>query len=190
MGGERMHKKVLALVLVVALMATSLVGTVAANRGQTKKEYVDYVFDAVLANPVVTVLVDFPSIVIDGYRPPEGVVSCVVTINGEGYSYPEAFSYNENFHIEGNMITGDGFMEVTTVLTFNLPGHPKITESIISQVTGVGTGSLAFEDGTFQLTGTKMFNKVEGGGVLLSTQAGGIDYALHIGQMKGWPFGG
>ena len=31
-------------------MATSLVGTVAANRGQTKKEYVDYVFDAVLAN--------------------------------------------------------------------------------------------------------------------------------------------
>jgi hypothetical protein len=182
------NRKILVVVLAVVLMATPLVSTVAANRGQTKKEYVDYRFEAVLTNPVVTVVVTFPTIVIEGYRPPSGVQSCVVTINGEAYSYPEDFSYTENFRIEGNIITGKGVLEVKTVLTFNLPGNPTVTDWLSGQVTGFDTGSMVL-DGTFYLTGTKMFNKVEGGGIPLSTQASGVDYALHIGQMKGWPFG-
>lgn len=183
-----MNQKILVVVLAVVLIATCLAGTVVANRGQTKKVYVDYKFDAILADPVVSIVVTPPTIVIEGYRSASGIQSCIVTINGETYSYPEDFSYAENFRIEGNVITKEGVLEVQTVLTFNLPGKPTITEWLIGKVTNIGTGNMVL-DGAFYLTGTKMFNKVEGGGITASTQINGVDYALHLGQMKGWPLG-
>lgn len=176
------------------LIATPLVSAVAANRGQTKQKYVDYKFEAVLTDAVVTVVVTPPSpttppkIVIEGYRPASGVQSCMVTINGETYYYPEDFSYSENFRIEGNPATGVGVIEVKTELTFNLPGCPTVTDWLSGQVTGIGTGSLNC-DCAFYLTGTKMFNKVAGGGIVESTTIAYVDYALHIGQIIGWPFG-
>ena len=191
-GGEKMNRKILILaetMIVLTILSTTLfVSIVGANRGQTKKNYVDYMFDAVLTNAVVSVEVTPPIIVIEGYRPPSGVQSCVVTINGEEYSYPEDFDYNENFRIEGNIITGEGVLEVKTVLTFNLPGNPTVTEWLSGLVSGIGTGNMAL-DGAFYLTGTKMLNKVEGGGTTFSTQVDWVDYALHIGLIKGWPFG-
>lgn len=186
-----MNRKILILaetLIVLSILSTLFVSTVAANRGQTKKNYVDYRFEAVLTDAVVSIEVTPPTIVIEGYRPPSGVQSCVVTINGESYSYPEDFDYNENFRIVGNIITKEGVLEVKTVLTFNLPGNPTITEWLSGQVTGIGTGNMAL-DGSFYLTGTKMFNKVEGGGTPFSTQVEWVDYALHIGLIKGWPFG-
>lgn len=174
--------------IVLSIFSALMVSSVAANRGQTKKEYVDYEFNAVLSDPVVTVEGSPTNMIIEGYRPPSGVQSCVVTINGESYTYPEDFDYNENFRAEGNMITGEGTLEVITVLTFNLPGNPTLTEYMYGQVTGLGTGSMVL-NGQFFVTGTKMFMTVEGGGTPLSTQAGGVDYALHIGAIKGWPFG-
>lgn len=183
-----MNRKIIVTFLVVVLIATSFIAIVAASRGQNKKEYVDYRFEAVLTNAEVTVVATPPNIVIEGYRPASGVQSCVVTINGKAYSYPEDFSYAETFRIEGNMITKEGFLQVKTVLTFNLPGKPTVTEWLYGQVTGIGTGNMALQ-GTFYLTGTKMFNKIEGGGIPLSTQVSGVDYALHVGQIKGWPFG-
>ena len=107
-----MKQKIVVVVLAIILITTCLVGTVAANRGQTKKVYVDYKFDAVLTDPVVTVVATPPTIVIEGYRPTSGVQSCVVTINGQAYSYPEDFSYTENFRIEGNMVTKEGVIRV------------------------------------------------------------------------------
>ena len=186
-----MKKRIFMLVLTlmaVSILSGLLVSTVAANRGQTKKEYVDYRFDAILTDAVVTVEVTPPHIVVEGYRPPSGIQSCVLTINGEVYSYPQDFSYTESFRIEGNIITQEGVLEVKTVFTFNMPGNPTVTEWLTGQVTGIGTGNMALE-GTFYLTGTKMFNKVEGGGTPFSTQVSGVDYALHIGLVKGCPFG-
>lgn len=183
-----MNRKFIVVFLGFLLFTASLVSVVAANRGQTRKEYVDYQFDAVLSNPVVSVVATPPTIVIEGYRPASGVQSCTVTVDGETYSYPEDFSYSENFRLEGNVVTKEGVLEVETVLTFNLPGKPTITEWLFGKVTNMGTGNMVL-DGAFFLTGTKMFNKVEGGGITASTQISGVDYALHIGGMKGWPLG-
>lgn len=183
-----MNRKFIVVFTAFLLITASLVSVVAANRGQTMKEYVSYKFDAVLSNPVVTVVATPPTIVIEGYRPAAGVQSCTVTIDGETYSYPEDFSYSENFRLEGNVVTKEGILEVETVLTFNLPGKPTITEWLFGKVTNMGTGNMVL-NGAFYLSGTKMFYKVEGGGIPASTQVNGVDYALHIGEMKGWPLG-
>jgi hypothetical protein len=184
-----LNGKFLVLTLTFVLMVTALAGTVSANIGQTKKEYVDYRFEAVLTAPVVSVEVNQPNIVIEGYRPSSGVLSCEVTINDNTYSYPDDFQYTENFRIEGNVITGKGTLEVKTLFTFNLPGHPQLTEYLYCQVAGIGTGNMVIEEGSFSLTGNKLLNQVEGGGTPASTQVAGVDNALHIGQIIGWPFG-
>jgi hypothetical protein len=186
-----MNRKILILtktLIVLSILSTFFVSSVGANRGQTKKDYVEYRFDAILTDAVVNIEVTPPTIVIEGYRPPSGVQNCVVTINGDTYSYPEDFDYNESFRIIGNIITGEGVLEVKTVFTFNLPGNPTITEWLSGQVTGIGTGNMVL-DGSFYLTGNKMFNKVDGGGTTFSTQVDWVDYALHIGLINGWPFG-
>ena len=174
------------LILTTILMATLMIGTASACRGQNKKEYVDYRFEAVLSDSAVNVdNTRFPLLVIDGVRLASGIQSCVVTINGEAYTYPEDFSYSETFHLETNAITGIGYLQVKTTLTFNLPGHPTLTEYLSGTMTRVGANTEL--DGTFYLTGTKMFHKVEGGGTEDSHGVEGVDYALHTGQMKGWP---
>jgi len=184
-----LNGKFLVLTLILVLMASAFAVTVSANIRQNKKEYVDYRFEAVLTSAVVSVVVDPPNIVIEGYRPASGVQSCEVTINGNTYSYPDDFEYTENFRIEGNVVTGKGVLEVKTVLTFNLPGHPQLTEWLYCQVAGIGTGSMVIEEGSFYVTGNKLFNQVEGCGIPASTQVAGVDYALHIGQIIGWPLG-
>lgn len=172
----------------MAMLATPFVETVAANIGQNKKEFKSYTVEGTLIHNVITnEEVNFPWYSADGTRASDGVVELVITIDGDEYSYPDDFSYTEKWHLELNLATITGTLTVESAYTFNLPGNPTITEWII-------TNLLVDEySGIFQLTGTKMFNKVEGGG----TEAGlqGLyngETALfvdHTGLIKGWPFG-
>lgn len=172
--------------LCAILAATSVLGAM-AYWGQGQNTYVGYKFQAVLNNPVVTTTGNPPFLVVDGYRPLAGIQSCNVTVNNKTYSYPNDFTYQETFHVESNQITGKGIMRVTTVLTFNLPGHPIIKEYLTAQVTRTGMNTTT-DDSAFYLTGTKVFDNVEGGGFAESYAVSGTDYALHIGLVKGWPF--
>ncbi|MCW3999883.1 MAG: hypothetical protein NWE93_06565 [Candidatus Bathyarchaeota archaeon] len=182
-----MKKRIAVLaILLTTVLAASLVLGVTANWGWTRNEYVGYKFQAVLNNPVVTVTANPPMMIVDGYRPASGIVSCNVTIDGKTYVYPKDFSYQETFHVEANQATGKGIMLVTTTLTFNLPGRPVITEYLTQQVTTVN-GQTTVDESVFYLTGARTCSNVEGGGFTMSTGASGTDYALHIGLIKGWP---
>jgi hypothetical protein len=174
------------LILAIALLSTSFITAASANRGQTMKMDVDYCMNAVLNNPVVTVIVNNGILTVDGYRPPSGIQSCILTVNGEEYSYPDDFGYTETFHLERNLQTGLGAFQVTTTFTFNLPGNPTITEWISGEL--VKVGSRTDFDGAFYLTGTRMFTPVEGEGIVDSYQISGTDYATHTGLIKGWIF--
>lgn len=173
-------------VLAVTLFRASMIGTVTANRGQTMKQYVNYELNAVLSSPITTVVMNPPMLIVDGYRPASGIQSCVITINGEDYVYPDDFQYSENFHLEMNTVTHTGTITVKTVFTFNFPGNPTITEWVSG--TAVNTPTSTEFDGTFYLTGTKMFTPVDGGGIMDSYGMSGTDYATHTGLIKGWIF--
>ena len=182
-----MNKKILVMavaLMAVAMLATPMVGTVAANRGQNKKEFKSYTLEGILTNPIIiNEEFDPPMWVADGTRAPDGVVECVITIDGIEYSYPEDFSYTEAWHLELNVVTGIGILTAECGYTFNLPGKPTVTEWIFTNLSG---GEYS---GMFQLTGTKMFNKVEGGGTETGLQVEDALFVNHMGLIKGWPFG-
>ncbi len=176
-----------AVTIIIVLCASLFIGIAASNRLQNA-QYVSYRFDAVLSDPVAIVTVIPPIIHIEGYRPLSGVQSCNVTINGILYTFPDDFSYNETFTVEANQATNKSIYVVTTTLTFNLPGNPTITEWMTQQATQNGNVTTT-DDGTFFLTGTGMFSGVGGGGFVRSSgdTAARIDFAHHIGLIKGWP---
>jgi hypothetical protein len=181
--------------LATAMVAISLMGTVEAcgwGRGWWwhRSRCYTYKADVTLGLPVVTYVNASGApfkIIIEGYRPATSVIECVITINGVEYSYPDDFDYEEVFHMESNGITGDANGTGTTTLTFiNLPGKPSISEHMTSTASG------GVYDGTFVLSGTKMFHKVSGGGSDTAHYEGeGADEVLVIsrtGVIKGWPF--
>jgi hypothetical protein len=177
----------LIVVLLSSVLAATLVLGAAAYWGQPREVYVSYRFKATLVDPVVTTTINPPYVIVDGYRPPAGILSCNLTINNKTYVYPQDFSYQETFHVEANQVTGKSIMQVTTTFIFNMPGHPVLTEYLTQQATRVGLDSTV-DDSVFYLTGTKAFNKVDGGGFTESYGVNGVDYAIHIGLIKGWPF--
>ena len=191
-----MNKKVLILatVAILVLLTSSVIAISQAWWfKKPKPEYVDYNFEATLGILVLTVndTSGAPSCIIwEGYRPPEGVIQCNVTINGKVYYYPDDFDYDESFHLEMNLITGKGVMRVETILTFKkLPGHPTLREWLVTELTNIGTPEATFS-GVFELTGTRMFNKVEGFGLdagYYTQRDPPILYAHHFGFIKGWP---
>ncbi len=182
-----MNRKILfALAFTVSLVCGLFVGIATSYRGENVT-YVPYKFEAVLSNPEVTITENPPLRIIEGYRPAAGVQSANVTINGVVYTYPDDFSYNETFRVEVNMNTGKMVFIVTSVMTFNMPGNPTITEYMTAQGTGNAT-SITMDDGIIVLTGSGVFKHVSGTGFVVSTQEGGVDYARHIGLIKGWPY--
>jgi len=183
-----MNRKILfTVVLSTVLLAALLVGIVASNRN-TNTEYVPYKFEAVLSDPIVTITDNPPMRIIEGYRPASGVQSANVTINGVVYTYPNDFSYNETFRVEANTVTGKVVFIVTSVMTFNMPGNPTITEYMTAQGTrNATTTAVTIDDGIVILTGSGAFEHVSGNGFVVSTQQGNVDYARHIGLIKGWP---
>ena len=182
-----MKRKIVCIgVLLCAVLAASLILGTTANWGWEQRGYVGYKFQAVLDSPVITTSLEPPILTVDGYRPASGVKSCNVTINDKTYFYPDDFSYKETFHVEANQITGKGIMQVTTTLTFNLPGRPSITEYLTTSFTRTGPNT-ATDESQFYLTGTRLFGGIDGGGFIESYGVSGTDYALHIGLVKGWP---
>lgn len=183
-----MNRKILfTLTLSAILFAGLFIGIAASNR-QQNPEYVSYRFDATLSNATVTVTPKPPFLSVDGYRLPSGIQSVNVTINGVVYTYPKDFSYNETFHVDANLITNKSIFVVTTILTFNMPGNPTLTEWMTQKATQ-SNNITTTDDGTFFLTGTGIFSQVGGGGFVESTGnlTAGIDNAHHIGLVKGWP---
>lgn len=173
--------------LSIALLASLFVGIAASY--YRSQQYVEYRVEGVLVNPVIiNRTINPPLIIIDGYRPANGVQSLNVTINGVMYTYPDDFNYSETFRVETNQLTNKSVFVVTSTMTFNSPGNPTITEWMTMQATLTGNVTTA-DDGTFFLTGTGKFSQVSGGGFVVSTgdRTAGIDYARHIGLIKGWP---
>ena len=89
--------------------------------------------------------------------------------------------------MEINGITGESNMTAKTTYTFiNLPGKPSISEHITAKQSG------GIFEGTFVLSGTKMFKKVVGGGSDIGYPEGEEPNQLLIisrnGIIKGWPF--
>jgi hypothetical protein len=174
--------------LAVIMVATPYFGTVSANRGQNMKEFKSYDVEGILLEITDSQqTMNGPILIIDGTRLPAGVVEMTATIDGVEYSYPEDFGYAETFHLEINTLDGTGILTVETVLTFNLPGNPEIKEWIVANLVEGGF------TGTFQLSGTKMFSKVEGGGPDIANtgpyNGGEALFPIHVGLIKGWPFG-
>lgn len=196
-----MNKKVLIAIvalLVTAMIATPLLGIAEAckkgqHRGWNKKMIVGYDFEATLGAPVYTYDESgLPDIIIgESYRPSTSVLECTVTINGETYSYPEDFDYEELGYIEIYPLIGEAKLIVETTLTFNLPGNPTLKEYLEAKLTNMGTPDAKIE-GVFILEGTKMFQKVIGGGREEAYDEGvppnRVMITSHIGLIKGWPF--
>ncbi len=185
-----MNRKILliGLVFAVVLLATPYFGTVSANRGQNMKEWKSYDVEGILLeiNDSEQTMKG-PILIIDGTRLPAGVVEMTATIDGIEYSYPEDFEYAETFHLEINTLDGTSILTVETVMTFDLPGHPELKEWIVANLVAGGFS------GTFELSGTKMFNKVEGTGPDVANtgpyNGGTALFPVHVGLIKGWPFG-
>jgi hypothetical protein len=184
------NRKILLTVLALSLvlLATPYVGTAAACGGQCKKEWKSYDVEGILLDITdSTTTQNGPILIIDGTRLPAGVVQMTATIDGVKYCYPEDFDYAETFHVEINVLDGTGTLTVWTVLTFHLPCHPALKEYIVANLVN---GDFY---GTFQLSGTKLFCKVEGGGPDVATH-GPYDgqvalFPSHVGLIKGWPCG-
>jgi len=179
------NKKYLLVVFTLAaiLLATPIVSAAIPNRGQNKKQLVDYKSDGYLGDSLYTTTVEYPYVYFVGYRPQESILEYSMTINGEEYSYPEDFSYAETFTLTYHIPTETLILDVVCVFTFNLPGNPTITEHISSE--GISEGVYS---GSFVLDGTKMFNKVMGGGTESAFEEEDILHAIHEGQIMGWPF--
>ena len=193
-----MNRKVLITIvalLVTVMVATSLLETVeACGRGWHKKRLFTYKLEARLGSPANTNVDNSgaPTLIIaEGYRPSTSVYECTVTINGKTYSYPEDFNYEEQYHMEMHPLIKEADLTVETTLTFNLPGHPTLKESLTSKLTNMGTPEATY-DGTFILTGTKMFCKVTGGGSEEGYYEGEAPNRIliihHTGLIKGLPF--
>lgn len=193
-----MNKKIMVAIvalLATAMVATSMLGTAEAcgwgrNWGWHRQRFYTYKADGIVGKPVITSTDESNApfvIIVEGYRPASSVVECIITINGVEYSYPEDFDYEEVFRVEVNGLTGDSNLTATTTYTFiHLPGKPSISEHITAIQSG-GT-----YDGSFTLSGTKMFHKVKGGGSDMAHPEGEEpDQVLVIsrnGWVKGWPF--
>lgn len=166
----------------LVMLACPFVGNALGNRGQTMKQLVDYESNGYLGPSEYTSKKVFPYLYIDGYRPQEEILAYTVTINGVEYSYPEDFSYTETFQMIIDVRTSTGTADIKLVFTFNLPGNPTIIEYVTSELAG------GVYQGSFLVTGTKMFNIVEGGGSETATEEEDIMHAVHSGQVVGWPF--
>ena len=164
----------------------------------SKPEYVDYVlkitFVPTSAGEVITHedSSNFPVVVSDGYCPNTGIATANVTIKGVAYTFPKDFDYSYTVHSERNEVTGNGFEMIKETLCFkNLPGHPtligwtaeKDSSFILSPQMDI-THLEVF--GSFQLTGTGVFKKVNGSGIgMMGASTSYVVY--HVAWIKGWP---
>jgi hypothetical protein len=202
---EIRRRTVLTSIVVIStlLIASSIIAISQAWWPQKPKpKYVGYEVEATVGPSIIT---DFdpsgaPNIAIEGTH--DSLLEGTITINDKVYSYPDDFEWTAYFHIEVNAITGEGFIRSVNTFTFKLRGRPAITCWIISRITGmtlspagelVAPQNIKFE-GSFQLSGTNQFDKVEGFGLekghMIPIQGDETTYTNnvhHFGFIKGWP---
>lgn len=189
-------KLILTSLALLAILTSSIVAVSAFQAVKPKQEYV--VFDLKLGlNPLaaVTTFTDasnYPIIVTESYMTDGGVVEASVTINGEVYTYPEDFDYNYTSHLDLNYETGYGFIIIQETLTFkNLPGQPTLNGRAEEKATGlilipeIDISNLEYF-GNYQISGTKMFENVQGDGMGMEGQSTGL-VIRHFGLISGWP---
>jgi hypothetical protein len=200
------RRAVLTSIVVIStlLIASSIIATSQAWWLQKlRPKYVDYELEAIIGPSIITDFDDSgaPDIVIEGTH--DSLLEGTITINDKVYSYPDDFEYTASFHIEVNAITGEGFIRSVNTFTFKLKGRPAITGWLISRVTGMTftpDGELAAPEeikfeGSFQLSGTKQFDKVEGFGLeeghMIPIQQGDettyTNNVHHFGFIKDYP---
>ena len=197
-GGKIMIRKkmIMSTVAILAILITSIVAVSALQLTTSKQEYV--IFDLkVRLNPMATVTTftdasNAPVIVTDSYMADGGVIEASVTINGVLYTYPEDFDYNYTAHLDANYETGYGLIIIQETLTFNnLPGKPTLNGRAEEKVTGLiilptpDISNLEYF-GNYQISGTKMFENVQGDGMAMEGQSTGL-VARHFGLIKNWP---
>jgi len=196
---KRKNSLILTVSLLTLLAASSIIATSQAWWPMKRKpEYVGYSFELINYEGPLT-YVDTsgaPNVVFEGVS--GEILKCTVTIDDKVYTYPEDFNYSHSYHLEFNVFTGEGFLRSESILTFNLPGHPTISNWIVSQASGLriypnGTYVAPEEvkyEGRFEVTGTKQFSRVEGFGLdesYLIPPEYTKNYANSLGYIKGWP---
>lgn len=183
-------------VILATILITSILAVSALQLTTSKQEYV--IFDLkVTLNPMATVTTftddsNAPIIVTDRYMTDGGVIEASVTINGVLYTYPEDFDYNYTAHLDSNYETGYGLIIIQETFTFNnLPGKPTLNGRAEEKVTGLimlpapDISKLEYF-GNYQISGTKIFENVQGDGMAMEGISTGF-VARHFGLIKGWP---
>jgi hypothetical protein len=196
---KRIKIILLSITLGLLLLTSSIMITTQATGSEGEEEYLPYDFK-VIYGPVVVTSVDTIGapqlIVIEHYV--ESAVECTITIDNTIYSYPEDFDIYVTHHIELNALTGEGMVRTEGNFIFKIPGQPTLTFRGISRITGffqTQEGNLINPEefkgqGYFQLTGTKILNKIEGfgfGDTIFNPPEYTNQYVHQMGFIKGWP---
>jgi hypothetical protein len=194
---------VLTVVLLTVLSTSSLIATAQAWWiKKTKSEYVGYTLELVNYEGAITYVdsSNAPNLILEGVS--GDIIECTVTIDDKVYTYPEDFSYSHSYHLEFNVLTGEGFARSKSILTFSGSRHPTIMVCAVSRVSGLrmyanGTYVAPEEvkyEGRFELSGTRQFNSDEGNNI----EGFGLDetylmpptytqnYIKQMGYIKNW----
>lgn len=102
-------------------------------------------------------------------------------MNGHEYSYLNDFAYAKSSHGVHDETSFRFTLQTKAVFTFNLPGYPTITECVNTEMDLV-SGEY---HGVFELTGTKMFHKIEGHGFESDIDESGVLNVIHAGLTTG-----
>jgi hypothetical protein len=194
-------RRTILIVTVALLMVLSASSIIAISQAwwKPKPEYVGYDLKVVYG-PVTVTSVDAsgaPELVIVEHII-ETAVECTLTMDDKVYSYPDDFSISVAHHVELNALSGNGLVRTVGTFTFKMPGKPTLTYWGVARITGLWQtpeGTLVNPQdfrgqGEFQLSGTKLFNKVEGfglGDTIFNPPEYTNQYVHQIGFIKGWP---
>ena len=163
------------------------------------KEYMGYDFKVVYGSVTIT-SVDAsgaPELIIIEHAV-ESAIEATITIGNEVYSHPNDFDISATHRIEFNALTGEGLVRTAGEFSFSVPSKPTLAFWGIARITGLWQTPAGVlinpEDfrgqGQFELTGTKLFNKVEGFGLgetIFYPPEYTNQYLHQTGFIKGWP---
>ncbi len=201
---ETKRKNVLVSVIVIStlLIASSIIAISEAwGPRKRKPEYVGYALVLNGAGDGAVTFVDTSgapnNVVIEGTS--GTLLGANVTIDDKVYYYPKDFDYSHVFHFEFNAITGKGLLRSEATITFKMRGRPIVSDWTVTRVSGyrvypnatlIAPEEVTYE-GTFQLSGSGQFNKVEGFGLgegYMVPPYYNNTYIRHFGYIKGWPY--
>jgi hypothetical protein len=191
---------IIATTLIVLLSISSFFAVSQAwELRKPNKEYVGYDLKAVYGSVTITSLdaSGAPELIIIEHSV-QSAVEATITIANKVYVYPDDFEIAVTHHIEFNALTGEGLVRTAGEFTFKAPSKPTLMFWGVAQITGLWQtpeGTLINPEdfrgkGQFELTGTRLFNKVEGfglGDTIFYPPEYTNQYVHQMGYIKGWP---